>query len=1666
MLSFFKPPTFADADKNRTAYLVHVVTWGMVIAFLIYILLVPWFDPPRFGRYFGQFIFGIGAMGVALFLNRRGFITWAGGAIVGLLWLLTTYAVFTRGGVEHYGYAAYLIVTLIAGFLMGGRIAAGVAILSTLVGLGLVYGAGQLPAPDASPSVLVMWVTYTLMLSITVLLQSLGKRSLRLALGQVQHELNERRQAETTLQAREIQLRTLLDNLPDLITRYDTRLYCTYVNPTVLELYNLSPADFIGRRRPNIALPAEVADLWETKVLEVFATGKRVEFEFKLPLPSGTSIAYETRLVPEFAKDGTVTSVLGISRDVTARNNAHTLLRQSEMLYRRAIEAAGAVPYYLDHATASFTFMGANIQQLTDYSAQEITPALFETLIQDPALQEAAATEHLRGTTPLNPPTSTAEKMREHRRDFRILTRTGQTRWLSHATVDLLDETNGLVGTIGILQDITQRKQAETALRESELLYRRAIEAADAVPYYHDYSTNAYSFIGEGIEQLTGYTARQMTPSLLVGLIQETYVMGDATHLPRGGAWHQTRTGRLNRKSDIRLKTRTGEVRWLSDASVEIMDDRGRSMGAVGVLQDVTERREAEEKIIQLNERLEQRVAERTAELEKLYSELEQISQLQAAILESAPYMILATDVQGRVQVFNQLAENQLGLRASDLLGQELPMALFEPRTVVRRAKALTQELGYPVRPGPEVLWAKTRHNAVDHQEWLVRRHDGAWFPMSSSVVAIRNNEGQITGFLGMAADVTERKRNEEALRASEEKFRALTENNPLQITRYNASYECLYSNPAGLRISGFDPATAVGQTLRTLMQDELVAAFGEQCLQQVFTTGEPYHTEYQFGDRVLAWWLAPEFNRAGRVVSVITTTMDITDRKRAEEALRASEEKFRALANNNPLAIARYDRQYRYLYANTQAAQRAQAETPEAILGCSDRDLFGAVEMVLHAEQELNEVFNWGLPQHSEFSFAERIYERWVAPEFDANNHVLSVITTSMDVTERRHIEQQLRESEARFRAMSDASPLGLFVDDPSGQCVYVNTAYLAIIGLSMEEALGSGWMRAIHPEDQEFALTRWENARQQRLFHENVYRFLHSDGTEIWVSGKVAPMWDGATLLGFVGTMEDITDRVQTEEALRQRSEELEAANAALAKAARHKDEFLASMSHELRTPLTGILALSEALQRQVYGPLTDKQRKSLQSIEESGRHLLELINDILDLSKIEAGKMELQLETINIEDVCQASLRLIRQIAQAKKHNVAYTINPVGLRLRADNRRLKQMLVNLLSNAVKFTPEGGALGLEVVGDAQQQTVHFTVWDTGIGIATENMGKLFQAFMQLDSRLARQYSGTGLGLALVSRMAELHGGNVSLESEIGRGSRFTITLPWHETAPTAGTNPLRPWLLTSSPLKQALTIEDSPAAAEQITQYLNELQVANVVHPVGLGVVERVLQVQPSIILLDLYLPEQSGWEVLKQLKADPRTRAIPVVIVSVYEDQAQAKALGAAGYLVKPFNRPDIQRVLAEVVPHLPQGSAPPVLVVAAAPTPASEPPRHHILLAEDNETTIGVMVDLLTAEGYAVSVARDGNIAVTMARQVHPHLILMDVQMPGIDGLEATRLLRRDAEFRQTPIIALTALAMPGDRERCLAAGANEYLTKPVNLPKLFQLIKTLIKPDPI
>ncbi len=540
----------------------------------------------------------------------------------------------------------------------------------------------------------------------------------------------------------------------------------------------------------------------------------------------------------------------------------------------------------------------------------------------------------------------------------------------------------------------------------------------------------------------------------------------------------------------------------------------------------------------------------------------------------------------------------------------------------------------------------------------------------------------------------------------------------------------------------------------------------------------------------------------------------------------------------------------------------------------------------------------------------------------------------------ERKRTETTLRESQMRYRALFENANTGIFLIALDGHYLNVNQQAATMLGMSVEATIGLPAVHFILDGEQIDFRTQSQILLAGTTIPLYECEVLRGESPPLPLEVNTTLVRDALENPLYIQSIaRDISKRRQIEKTLNaeraqlaqhvaERTTELSIANSELMRNARLKDEFLATVSHELRTPLSVILTLSEALQEAIYGAVNESQQKALQRIRKSGRHLLALINDILDISKIESGKLDLEIGPTSVQTICEDSIQMVQEAADAKKLTLIMALDPTITIVLADGRRLMQVLLNLLNNAIKFTPEDGTVEIKVYGDLTTETVTFAVRDTGIGIVKEDLPRLFQPFVQLDSRLSRRYQGAGLGLALVYRLVRLHGGSVSVISEPEQGSTFSVALPWQK-----GT--------------------------------------------------------------------QKIAYDVEKGMGARDQEEALRIV-----HDKS----------------------------------SMPLILVV------------------EDHLVALDAMDNYLRVNGYRVLAARTGVDAIAQAREHQPDLILMDIQMPEMDGLEAIQSIRKLEGMAKQPIIALTALAMPGDRDRCLAAGATAYISKPISLRYLHHTIE--------
>jgi len=659
-----------------------------------------------------------------------------------------------------------------------------------------------------------------------------------------------------------------------------------------------------------------------------------------------------------------------------------------------------------------------------------------------------------------------------------------------------------------------------------------------------------------------------------------------------------------------------------------------------------------------------------------------------------------------------------------------------------------------------------------------------------------------------------------------------------------------------------------------------------------------------------------------------------------------------------------------------------------------------------------------------------------------DAQDAIIGYLLIGTDNTARKQVEeermkldQRLRDQHFYNRSLLESNIDALMTTDPRGIITDLNKQMEALTGCTRDELIGAPFKNyftdpsraeaGINQVLNEGKVTNYELTARAR------------NGTLTVVSYNATTFHDRDRILqGVFASARDVTELKLFEQRLQQKNVELE-------EASRMKSEFLANMSHELRTPLNAIIGFSEVLVDGLLGEMTDQQRGFIGDIFSSGKHLLSLINDILDLSKVEAGKMTLDLEPVQVSSLFANSLSIIREKAAARNIHLAMDAPKELGSIRSDARKVKQIVYNLLSNAVKFTSDRGEVTLRAsrvpraeVGQLSESSMgrsfpmadnEFTeflkisVTDSGMGISPEGLERLYKPFSQIDSGLARKFEGTGLGLAMVKLLADLHGGTVAVESEVGKGSCFTVWLPFRAAegkllTPTRATPALAVEALAGS--LTALVVEDDYKSADLIRVQL-EAEGFLVLHAATAETALVLAARHPlALITLDVMLPNMDGWEFLTQIKQTPALKHIPVVIISIVADSAQGVALGAAGVLQKPISRQELYDTLVGIgLFPLVQGQTLKMLVV-------DDDPKAVELIAV---RMVGLASTVLRAYG--------GQEAIEVARRELPDLIVLDLMMPEVSGFDVVAALQEKSETARIPILVVTAKHItPDERHR--------------------------------
>ncbi len=1040
--------------------------------------------------------------------------------------------------------------------------------------------------------------------------------------------------------------------------------------------------------------------------------------------------------------------------------------------------------------------------------------------------------------------------------------------------------------------------------------------------------------------------------------------------------------------------------------------------------------------------------------------------QLFRSIFENAQLGISVFNVDGRAVFSNRALHQMLGYTAEELNAIEKWDEIIHP-----------EERAYGAERYAALVEGK---RDTDEFERCFIHRNGHLVISNGRFQLLRDATGKPQYVVALIEDITERKRAQEGMKANEQLFRSIFENAQIGIAYFKIDTQEHISNRALHEMLGYS-----GEELSRLGQwDEIVApeeraSGAERYAALIEGKRDTDEYEQQFIRRDGRIVVANDKfqllrDAAGKPQYIVGLTEDITERKRAQEERSRLAKQMEMLLESTGQGIYGIDLQGNCTFINRATCELIDYR-PEEVLGRKMHDL-------IHHHKPDGSVYPLDeCPIYRAFKKgegccvdAEVIWRRDGSPlpvEYSSfpileDGAITGAVVTVVDITERKRVQGSLQESEQLFRSIFENAPVGISLYNIAKSQYFTNRALHEMLDCTHEDLSSvEKWDQIVHPNERAACAKRYaellEGERDNDAWEQ---RFIRRDGRTVVADGSFSVIRDTAGNPQYLLNMtKDITDRRQAEADLLAAKEEAVAAT-------RAKSDFLANMSHEIRTPMNAILGMTHlALKTE----LTAKQRDYLTKTKVAAQALLGIINDILDFSKIEAGKLEIENTEFRLDKVVEDLSSVVSQKAHDK--NLEFLIvspNNLPPNLVGDPLRLGQILINLVNNAVKFT-ERGEVAVTVALEEQiseRVKLKISVRDSGIGMTPEQTARLFQAFSQADTSTTRKYGGTGLGLSISKRLVEIMGGEIWVESTYGVGSAFIFTV-WFGIGSTEAE---RKRFIPDLAGVRTLVVDDNALACEILIEELKvfSLRVDSVSS--GEDAIRKLTAADShdpyQLALIDWQMPGMDGLETSRIIKHSDRLKHIPMIVMVTgfgREDiRTRAEQMGIEGYLLKPVSTSTLYDTLLDLFGVTEKKEGPARLIGDAASHIAT---GIRILLVEDNEVNQQVATELLESAGAAVTIANHGGEALrilTKDDQPPPFdVVFMDLQMPEMDGYTATKLIRAQPHLQGLPIIAMTAHALVEERQKCLDAGMNDHVSKPIDPDALFATLLRWAKPRP-
>ncbi|HHO76701.1 MAG TPA: PAS domain S-box protein, partial [Deltaproteobacteria bacterium] len=1309
-------------------------------------------------------------------------------------------------------------------------------------------------------------------------------------------------------------------------------------------------------------------------------------------------------------KKGDVNLLMGIAQQIAIGiNNARSFekLHASEEKYRELVENANSIIMRIN-MQGRITFCNEFAQKFFGYTTGEVIDKHAVGLI---VADEASSVEYFEGMLERigSCPEQYSNILREN------ILKSGERVWVSWTNKPLFDDNGSIVEILCIGSDMTARIRAREALLERERQYRLVVENANEGIIVNQ--NGKCEFVNQRALDISGYTKEEFSSRQFIDFIHAD----DRHHLLDMDKMLIDKEQTAN-PNPLRFIHKNGRILWFEVARVMISWKNAPAI--INFLNDITERREAEEALQKSEERY-------------------------RTILEKIEDGYYEVDLVGNLTFFNDPMCQTLGYSKSEMLGMNNRQYMDE-----LSAKKIYAAFNYAYR-------SKTSIKSLDVN---CIGKDGKVINIETSASIIRSSSGEIIGFRGISRDVTTRRQAEKALKESEQRYRTIFENTGTATIIIEEDTTISLANSHFEKLSGYPREEIEGKKSWTafIVEEDLARMLKYHKDRRLDSGSAPAQYEFRFvdihseiKDIVINIRMIPGTSQS------VASCLDITEFRQAQKSLKRSEEKYRDIFENVSDAWFFHDLNGTFLETNSAMNDALGYARNEPL-----PDNFKVIDIISERykpmyKDYITEVVERG---HSEGLMhimrkdgQERIIEYKNSLIRDPSGMPVGIRGSGRDLTERIRYERKIRESEEKYRTILDIMDEGYYELSTRGRFVFFNDALCRMLGYVKDELWGIDNRRLVHKDDRKKVFqsfnTVYRTAKSTKFLD---LKLIKKDGSPCFVEMSVTLIKDqNGAPSGFRGIARDVTERKLMEDLQREKTA-AEAANQA-------KSVFLANMSHEIRTPLNAIIGLADLT---LKTRLNEKQLDFLAKINLSAHSLLDVINDILDFSKIEADKLVLETVEFDLQEMMDNITDILAGKAGEKGLDLVTYIEPdVPITLKGDPLRLKQILINLASNAVKFTDTGEVV-VTVSADEitpDKERLKFSVRDTGIGIHNSYLLDLFKPFTQADGSTTRRYGGTGLGLTICKRLVALMGGDIWVESTEGKGSIFYFDLDF-------GVSPGRQTRRDRLGLHKELSgvkvcIADRNQGSRDV--------LGKILQGFGFAVTSFDAQDDAFQALRDASHGEEpytlfvvnlkrDDNDILEKIRQDNQIENIKILALVDFGQNAPLwKEEDIA--VTKPFKYSSLYRKIMKMfdIPVCEEPLACENKDMKQADLDQIKGAR--ILLVEDNKINQQVAQEILKTAGIIVDIAGNGQEALDMIDEKTYDAVLMDVQMPVMDGYEAARLIREDQRYKELPIIAMTAHAMKGDREKSLSAGMNDHVTKPIEIEHLYSALTKWIKP---